>query len=147
MKREPNLIARASTHAASRQCRTQFQRWLRRNRRIAKTSPLPVLLRQYDFAMSLPSAYRIAVAEGIRGHRFNQTRYAAFWETINWDLPDSVLHAIWGVWRGNLRQRRLRIHAGPPRFTVPSARSDPRFIEAVVREKRVARRYDGPRPH
>ena len=133
-----------ATNTAQRQ---RFRRWIRLNRCKAKKLPLPVLLTRYGRAISFPSAYRVAVAEGLRGGRLNRTKYAAFWDTINWHLPDGVLAAIWGVFRGNLRQRRLRIGAGSPKFKYPDALFDPRFIKAVFREKQVARRYDGLRPH
>jgi hypothetical protein len=133
-----------ATNAAQRQ---RFRRWIRLNRCKARRLPLPILLTWYGRAISFPSAYRIAVAEGVRGGRFNRTKFDAFRNTINWDLPDGVLHAIWCVLRGNLRQRRVRIGAGSPKYTYPDALFDPQFTKAVFREKQVARRYEGLRPH
>src|SRR4051812_21249754 len=92
--------------------RSQFQQWLHRHRALVLTTPLPAVLRRFGHNITLSSAYRVAVAEGLRGRRRNDTRYVEFWNTINWALPDNTLHRIWGVTRGNLRQRRLRIGAG-----------------------------------
>src|SRR5690348_7847765 len=96
--------------------RRHFRRWLRKHRRVARETPLRALLDRYAPGISPSAAYRAAVAEGVRGLRSYRTRYAGFWNLINWELPDSVLESIWGVARGNLRQRRLRTAKGSPLF-------------------------------
>jgi hypothetical protein len=108
--------------------------------------PPCLLLRRYGQPISLPSAYRIAVAEGLRGARRNRSRYDQFWKLVDWELPDGVLERIWGVWRGNLRNRRLRTDAGSASFSAGVDHADRRFREAVARQIRAAVKYHGPRP-
>lgn len=127
--------------------RSQFRVWLRSHRTSAKNLSIRELVLGYGQTISMAGAYRVAVAEGLRGARSNWTRYERFWARINWDLPDSVLSAVWGVDRGNLRQRRDRINVGPPRFRLPVARSDPHFVRAVFNERLRSKRYHGARPH
>jgi DNA adenine methylase len=62
---------------------------------------------------------------------------------INWDLPDRVLHRVWGVSRQTLRQRRARTGIGPARFDANEWLEDPEFIRAIVREQRRAARDCG----
>jgi hypothetical protein len=127
--------------------RIEFRDWLRRNRRTVANVALREVLRRYGGDISLQSAYRIAVVEGLRGHRRNASRYAAFWEALNWDLPDSVLSAVWNVTRGNLRQRRLRLGVGRPKYRVHRHSTSPTFLAVVACEKRIASRFTGLRPH
>src|SRR5688500_7786694 len=89
-----------------------FRSWLRHRRRAIKKLELREMLALYDGDISVSAAYRAAVAEGLLGQRQNHTRYARFWDTINWRLPDSVLSAAWGVMRGNIRHRRVRLGVG-----------------------------------
>jgi hypothetical protein len=126
--------------------RQDFRQWLRKHRQLARETPLRVLLNRYARDISSSAAYRAAVDEGVRGLRSYRTRYAGFWNLINWELPDGVLESIWGVARGNLRQRRLRTAMASPLFVASTDACDPRFIDAIRREKQLERRYDGPRP-
>ncbi len=135
------------TTRATATARVRFRGWLRNNHELALALPLPVLVRRYGRDISMSSAYRVALAEGVRGSRRNATRYAAFWKMINWDLPDSVLSTIWGVGRGNLRTRRVRLQLGSPRFDARCFPTSHSYHEAVSREKRRASHYRGPRPH
>src|SRR5690242_4400915 len=95
--------------------RHRFRSWLV-GQRFAPDMTLRLLMEKFGRPISVSSAYRIAVTVGLRGRRRNRTRYQGFWDAINWELPDSTLSRIWGVTRGNLRQRRVRLAAGPPRF-------------------------------
>jgi hypothetical protein len=126
--------------------RHAFRMWLRKNRRAVRKLELPEMLARYGGDISVSAAYRAAIAEGLRGKRCNGTRYAPFWATINWRLPDSVLSAIWGVMRGNIRQRRVRLGVGDATYDGRLDMKNPAYLEEVDREKRRARRFEGPRP-
>src|SRR5688572_26396631 len=113
---------------------------------MARKLPFRALLRRYGRTISFAAAYRIAVAERVAGVRRNHTQYAHFWQKVNWELPDSVLERVWGVTRGNLRQRRLRMGMGRPAFLLPADTTNARYRLALARERRRARSYHGPRP-
>lgn len=107
---------------------------------------LPALLRRYGGLISTSAAYRAALAEGVRGKRRNNTRYEGFWRTINWVLPDSVLSNVWGVSRGNLRQRRVRLGVGDPAYDARFDFTKASFLDVVAFEVQRAAAYTGPRP-
>src|SRR5436190_796025 len=113
-----------------------FRRWVRRRRRLALIHPLPSLITMSGQVISISSAYRAAVEQGVRGRRRNRSRYDRFWKQINWALPDLVLARIWKTQRQNLRQRRRRLRVGPPRWRLPSADADSAYHRAVQRERR-----------
>jgi hypothetical protein len=123
-----------------------FAMWLRSHRPRAEVTGLPDLVREFGGNISLSSAYRIAVRMGAKGRRHNRSRYDEFWEIVNWDLPDSVLSELWGVARGNLRQRRVRLGKGKCAFNVRNSRHSSDFKRQVQCEEGRARNYDGPRP-
>jgi hypothetical protein len=123
-----------------------FRVWLRGKRQHIRKLKLRHILALYEGNISMSAAYRAAVAEGLRGKRHNDTRYETFWALINWELPDTMLQRIWGVWRGNLRHRRLRMNLGAARFNLRYCKLDSEFRQAVAREKRRAAHYCGPRP-
>jgi hypothetical protein len=141
--RERKLIANPSMQRSERR---RFKDWLLCNRRAARQHPFGELLATYPGNISLSSAYRVALTAGLRGARRNHSKYAAFWEGINWELSDAILAAVWNVSRGNIRQRRLRLGVGTPRFAARNMTTDPHFIEAVTQEKQHAEHYNGPRP-
>jgi hypothetical protein len=126
--------------------RLQFRDWLRRHRSTARKHPFSHLLASFDGSISKSSAYRAALMEGLRGQRLNKTRYAEFWATINWDLPDSVLSRVWAVKRGNLRQRRNRLQVGPPQFRALDISRDTVLRGLINQECKHARNFSGPRP-
>jgi hypothetical protein len=126
--------------------RQQFRDWLRVHSDLVANIPFPSAVRLYGKAISVSSAYRLAVEEGLRGARRNRTRYEAFWSIIDWRLPDTSLARIWGVARGNLRQRRLRVRAGLPRFCAKAHSDNARYRIAIAKEEERARSYSGPRP-
>ncbi len=127
--------------------REQFEWWLKRHRRLAAVTSIPQIVRLYGGAISRSAAYRVAMKQRVRGKRLNQTRYAPFWGIIDWRLPDTVLESIWGVRRGNVRQRRLRLQVVTPSFDARKDAGKPSFTTAVHREKSKASSYTGPRPH
>lgn len=126
--------------------RASFTEWLIRHRHQLRGLSVPDMIRRSAVPISRPAAYRCAMAVGIRGRRFNRTRYAAFWKGLNWDLPDLLLAQIWRVDRGNLRRRRQRLNKGAPRFGVTRGRDEPSLAAAVRREELKSANYDGPRP-
>lgn len=123
-----------------------FRAWLTGHRLLACNFPISALAQLAGVSISASAAYRLAVAEGLRGERFNRTRYAQFWSTVNWQLPDTDLSRIWGVSRQNLRARRARLGVGRPRWRLPGAANDLAYRRAVAREQRRSRSYRGPRP-
>lgn len=142
----PSLSTQRTPFIVAKQKRQDFKRWLRKHRRLALSASFPAVVRAHGSGISVAAAYRVAVAVGLRGARRNRTRYARFWTMLNWDLPDGVLSAIWGVAYGNLRQRRVRMGVGAPKFTIRNSASDPTFLDAVRRERRRRSSYTGPRP-
>lgn len=127
--------------------RRSFRHWLRKHRRDALRMPLVELITRYGHDISVATAYRVAISEGLRGLRRNMTRYSEFWDTINWALPDRVLTRIWGVSRQNLRQRRLRTRVGSAKHASSGSLCEPAFRRAVAQESQKASRYAGLRPH
>jgi hypothetical protein len=128
------------------QVRLVFRQWLRRHRRRAKKTPIPKLMTEFHGRISQSSAYRAAMKEGLRGRRYNSTRYTEFWGIINWALPDHSLEQIWGVSRQNVRHRRVRIGAGEPKFSARGKTWPDEFVRAFEREIEKAQNYHGPRP-
>jgi hypothetical protein len=137
---------RPASAANADRTRAQFRKWLRDHRRQAADMSLSRLVRCFNSPISLSAAYRVALAAGLRGKRRNRTRYEQFWSLIDWSLPDSVLSDVWGVKRGNLRQRRVRLGIDAPRFNVLRDFRSAQFVKAVSDERRRAAEYAGPRP-
>ena len=111
-----------------------------------RSEALVTLIRRSGIAISWSSAYRVARRLGVRGKYRNRSRYDGFWAVVNWRLPDGTLSEVWGTLRGNLRQRRLRMNAGPPRWRAYHDADDADFRHAVLVERRKAARFRGPRP-
>jgi hypothetical protein len=127
--------------------RERFQRWLLKHRRYVKETGLRTVLKQFEGSITWSSAYRLALTHGLRGGRRNRSRYDRFWNTVNWELPDNVLSIIWGVGRGNMRQRRLRLGVASTCFNARHDRDKPSFQILVQRERERAARFRDPRPH
>jgi hypothetical protein len=125
--------------------RHAFARFLR-SRRPGSSVPLQQLIRESGLAISTAAAYRVAVRMGLRGLRRSRTRYAAFWDTINWMLPDGNLAEIWGTSRGNLRSRRALIGAGLPRWRRGCDACSLAYRAALAQELQRAATFAGPRP-
>lgn len=138
-------IARQKTRTGPSQ-RSRFRDWLLANRNEVDQLQLTELLRRYRGVISKSSAYRVAVAMRVRGTRQHSTRYAKFWNTINWRLPDSSLSAIWKVTRGNIRQRRVRLGVGDAAYNARWDRENESYLSEVAHERRRAARFEGLRP-
>jgi hypothetical protein len=78
--------------------------------------------------------------------RFNRTKYFDFWKIINWSLPDTTLSTIWGVDRGNIRARRVRLHSGSSRWRLKRDAGHPVFLAAIGLEKLKSKKFSGPKP-
>ncbi len=78
--------------------------------------------------------------------RSYQTRYEAFWKTLNWKLPDGVLSDVWQVDRGNVRARRNRLRKGSPRWRQRRDQANPVFLAAISLEKLKSKKFTDPRP-
>jgi hypothetical protein len=107
---------------------------------------IPELMSRSEVPISRAAAYRCALAIGVAGRRFNRTRYAAFWDGLNWALPDLLLCRIWRIDRGNLRRRRERLGKGAARYDVIADGANKTFRNAIRREERKSAAYRGPRP-
>jgi hypothetical protein len=126
--------------------RAAFAAWLVRHRADAGALTIKEMVLRSKVSISQSAAYRTALALGFRGTRFNQTRYATFWVSLNWQLPDGALAEIWGVDRGNLRRRRERLHKGAPKYDLVRDRGNAKLTELIRREERKSQGYRGPRP-
>lgn len=127
--------------------RQAFQQWLAANRREVRKMPIREVLAIYGGHISVSAAYRIAVGLGLRGKRRNASRYDKFWATINWRLPDTTLSAIWGVGRGNIRQRRVRLGVDDPSYDGRLDQHHPGFQEETAAELRRFQRFSATIPH
>jgi hypothetical protein len=136
-----------SSRSATASVRAAFAAWLVRHRPDAGALTIKEMVARSKLPISGSAAYRTALAVGLRGKRFNQTRYATFWFNLNWQLPDAILAEVWGVDRGNLRRRRERMRKGPPRFNVDTHSSAEVYLTAVAREQQRARAFRGPKPY
>ncbi len=125
--------------------RNRFAAWLTSNAK-ARRLGVPAMLKLYGRSISYSAAYRVLVDMGLRGQRNNRSRYERFWQQVNWRLPDIVLSAVWGTWRGNLRSRRLRIKAPAPRWQLTVDRKNPGYQRALAREQAKAAAFTGSRP-
>lgn len=126
--------------------RRKFGQWLSAKKHVAHSISMPQLIAQSGMCVSVATAYRTAVALGVRGQRRNHTRYSIFWSRIDWRLPDMVLGRIWGVSRQNVRHRRKRDRRDAPRWRLPHAISDREYVNAIRQERKRAGRYSGPVP-
>jgi hypothetical protein len=126
--------------------RAQFEKWIGLNRELAAKTPLRILLQQYGPHLSNSAAYRVALRSGLRGNRRNSSRYAEFWATIDWTLPDTILERIWGVARQNLRHRRVRIGAGDPHHSARGPVWSDALQTAIRHELNREKHFHGPRP-
>jgi hypothetical protein len=140
----PALPPRSSPTSVS--TRAAFAAWLVRHRADASALTIKEMVSRSKVSISQSAAYRTALALGFRGARFNQTRYATFWLSLNWQLPDGALAEIWGIDRGNLRRRRERLHKGAPKYDLVRDHGDAKLTELIRREERKSRGYQGPRP-
>lgn len=138
-----SAVVESETNRAYR----RFREWLHANRARVGKMKVHQMVTLWGEPISRSSAYRAAIAEGLRGLRMNRTRYAAFWNLINWRLPDSVLSAIWGVTRGNIRTRRVRLGVGDAAYDARSVREHSCHRKEVDREMRIASKFNGLRPH
>lgn len=107
---------------------------------------MTAIIALYSGDISMSAAYRVAVTEGMKGNRKYRTKYGRFWSTINWRLPDNTLSVIWGVMRGNIRQRRLRLGVGGAVYSARRDTKDPNYKQEVAKEQRLANSFVGPRP-
>ena len=130
---------------AANQASKAFKIWLRAQS-FTGNAPLPLILRRYKRRISHSAAYRVCRNVGLKGRRYNQTRYAEFWKRINWELPDTVLSDIWKTNRGNLRARRARLGIPSPRWRLPRDRKNVVFVTAIQWVVEKSREFRAPRP-
>jgi hypothetical protein len=133
------------TRITSLPARTQFRLWLQTHPAQRKGT-LRKLIDRSGLGVSLSAAYRAARDLGLRGKRRNRSRYDEFWRSLDWRLPDSSLASIWNVARGNIRNRRMLMGIGAPRWQLRRDARDPAFIRASEREQDRARQYVGQTP-
>ena len=94
----------------------------------------------------MTAAYRSAVEIGLLGRRTNASRYDAFWDQLDWRLPNRVLARIWRLDRSNVRARRLRLGLDRPRWCTSYDFQLPSFEAALRAEEAKAGRFTGRRP-
>ncbi len=89
---------------------------------------------------------QVFIGNGPFPGRRNRSRFDDFWQSVNWQLPDSTLSQVWQVDRGNLHARRIRLGHPPPRWQVLRDQSNPVFGAAISLEKLKARKFAGAKP-
>lgn len=123
-----------------------FSKWAKANRQFVMQSPIHEVVKEYGRRASRSGAYSACLRLGLRGKRINSTRYAKFWASLNWNLPDTILSKVWRTNRGNLRARRKRLCLPHPAWRLHHDRNCPEFLAALGKELERSRRFNEKRP-